>query len=46
MSTNDTFLAIFLGSKTSPRMVAWNSLSEEVRRTKMQGNRSLESLGR
>jgi hypothetical protein len=37
MSTNDTFLAIFLGSKTSPRMVAWNSLSEEVRRTtKMQ----------
>ena len=36
MSTNDTFLAIFLGSKTSPRMAAWNSLSEEVRRTKMQ----------
>jgi len=36
MSTNDTFLAIFLANKTSPRMVAWNSLSEEVRRTKMQ----------
>ena len=36
MSTNNTFLAIFLGSKTSPRMAAWNSLSEEVRRTKMQ----------
>jgi hypothetical protein len=35
MSTNNTFLAIFLGSKTSPRMAAWNSLSEEVRRTKM-----------
>ena len=35
-STNDTFLAIFLASKTSPRMVAWNSLSEELRRTKMQ----------
>jgi hypothetical protein len=36
MSTNDTFLAIFIGDKTSPRMTAWNSLSEEVRRTKMQ----------
>ena len=29
-------LAIFLGSKTSPRMAAWNSLSEEVRRRKIQ----------
>jgi len=36
MSTNDTFIAIFLGSKSSPRMAAWNALSEEVRRTKMQ----------
>ena len=36
MSTTDTFLAIFLGSKTSPRMTAWNSLPEEVRRAKMQ----------
>lgn len=36
MSTNDTFLAIFLGSKTGPRMKAWNALSEEARRTKMQ----------
>ena len=36
MSTNDTFLAIFLGSKTSPRMAAWNSLSEEVRQRKIQ----------
>jgi hypothetical protein len=36
MSTTDTFLAIFLGSNTSPRMAAWNSLSEEVRRAKMQ----------
>jgi hypothetical protein len=36
MSTNDTYLAIFLGSKTSPRMKAWNALSEEARRTKMQ----------
>jgi len=36
MSTNDTFLAIFLASKTSARMAAWNSLPEEVRRAKMQ----------
>ena len=36
MSTTDTFLAIFLGSNTSPRMAAWNSLPEEVRRAKMQ----------
>src|ERR1700758_1562784 len=36
MSTNDTFLAVFLGSKTSERMTAWNALSEEARRTKMQ----------
>jgi hypothetical protein len=36
MSTNDTFLAIFLAHKTSPRMTAWNSLSEEARRAKMQ----------
>jgi len=36
MSTNDTFLAIFLGNKTSARMTAWNALSEEARHTKMQ----------
>jgi hypothetical protein len=36
MSTNDTFLAIFLGSKTSARITAWNALSEEARHTKMQ----------
>jgi hypothetical protein len=36
MSTNDTFLAVFLGSKTSPRMTAWNALPEEERRSKMQ----------
>ena len=45
MSTNDTFLAIFLGSKTSPRMAAWNSLSEEVRRTKMQRESRLGKPG-
>ncbi|HEX3429711.1 MAG TPA: hypothetical protein VHT03_02400 [Rhizomicrobium sp.] len=39
MSTNtSTYLAVFLGSKTSPRMQAWNALSEDDRRTKsMQG---------
>ena len=36
MSANDTFLAIFIGNKNSPRMKAWNALSEEARRTKMQ----------
>ena len=36
MSTNETFLAIFLGSITGARMTAWNALSEEARSTKMQ----------
>jgi hypothetical protein len=34
MSTDDAYLAIFLGSKTSPKMMAWNSLSEAERRAK------------
>jgi hypothetical protein len=34
MSTNDTFLAVFLGSKTSPQMAAWNALSEGERRAR------------
>jgi hypothetical protein len=33
---NDTYLAIFLGSKTSPRMKAWMALPEAERRTKEQ----------
>ena len=36
MSTNDTFLAIFLGSKTSPRVKDWNALSDSERRAKEQ----------
>jgi hypothetical protein len=36
MSTNDTYLAIFLGSKTSPRMKAWMALPEGERRAKEQ----------
>ena len=35
MST-DTYLAVFLGSKTSPRMAAWMALPEAERRAKEQ----------
>lgn len=34
MSTNDTFLAVFLGSKNSPKWAAWNALPEAERRAK------------
>jgi hypothetical protein len=34
MSTNNTYLAVFLGSKTSPRRVAWDALPEGDRRSK------------
>jgi len=36
MTTNDTYLAVFLGSKTSPRMKAWMALPESERRAKEQ----------
>jgi hypothetical protein len=36
MSTTKTFLAVFLGSKTSPKWAAWNALSEGERRAKEQ----------
>jgi len=36
MSTSNTFLAIFLGTKTSHRMTAWLGLSEAERRAKEQ----------
>ena len=36
MSTNETFLAVFLGSKTSPRMTAWNALPENERQAKQK----------
>jgi hypothetical protein len=36
MSTNDTYLAVFLGSKTSSRMKAWMALAEAERRAKEQ----------
>jgi len=35
MSTN-TFLAVFLGSKASPRMAAWMAMPESERRAKEQ----------
>ena len=34
MTTTNTYLALFLGSKTSPRRAAWEALSEEQRRAK------------
>jgi hypothetical protein len=36
VTTNDTYLAVFLGSKTSPRMMAWMGLSEAERRAREQ----------
>jgi hypothetical protein len=36
MSTNDTFLAVFLGGKTSPRMTVWNALPESERHGNQQ----------
>jgi hypothetical protein len=36
MTTNDTYLAVFLGSKTSPRMKAWTALPEAEKRTTEQ----------
>jgi hypothetical protein len=34
MSTNNTYLAVFLGSKTSPRALAWNAIPEGERGAK------------
>jgi hypothetical protein len=36
MSANDTYLAVFLGSKSSPRMKEWTALPEAERRKKEQ----------
>src|ERR1700704_5865505 len=33
---SDTYLAVFLGSKTSAKMAAWNALSETERKAKEQ----------
>jgi hypothetical protein len=34
VSANNTFLAVFLGSKISPRRAAWDALAESDRRAK------------
>jgi hypothetical protein len=36
MSAKNTFLAVFLGSKTGSKMAAWNALPEGERRAKEQ----------
>ena len=36
MTTNNTFLAIFLGSKTSPQMKVWNALTETEQQAKQK----------
>lgn len=36
MSTNETYLAVFLGSKSSTRMMAWKALPESERLAKQQ----------
>lgn len=35
MSTENMFLAVFLGTKDSPRMAAWSALAEAERQAKM-----------
>ena len=34
MTTTNTYLAVFLGSKTGPKMAEWNALPEAERRAK------------
>jgi len=36
MSTTNTFLAVFLGSKSSTKMAAWNDLSDVERKAREQ----------
>ena len=36
MSANNTFLAVFLGSKTSPKWAAWTALTETERQKRQQ----------
>jgi hypothetical protein len=36
LSTNDTYLAVFLGNKTSPRWKAWDAMPDDERRAKEQ----------
>ena len=34
MNTSDTYLAVFLSNKTSPRWQAWYAMSDDERRAK------------
>ena len=36
MSTNNTYLAVFLGSKTSARRIAWDAMPGDERRAREQ----------
>ena len=36
MNSSNTFLAVFIGSKSGPKWSAWNALSEGDRRAKEQ----------
>jgi len=40
MSANNTYLAVFLGSKTGPRRAAWDALSETERNSKQEAGRA------
>ncbi len=47
MSANNTYLAVFLGSKSGARRAAWDGLSPSSRQGKEKGrHRGLASLGR
>jgi hypothetical protein len=36
MSTNDTFLAVYIGSRSGARMAAWNAMPDTERRVREQ----------
>jgi hypothetical protein len=36
MNTDNTFLAVFIGSKAGPAMMAWNTLTEAERLARQQ----------
>ena len=40
MSTNGTYLAVFTGSKTSPRREAWDAMPDDERRAREQEGRA------
>ncbi|MGB9654206.1 MAG: hypothetical protein WCB75_03120, partial [Pseudolabrys sp.] len=47
MSANSTFLAVFLGTKTNPRMAAWNAPSRSGTACEAtRGDSGLEGVGR